>query len=332
MIFAFHTRIHLNASYWIFNNFVSMGAVFMTAFFMLSGFSLFVNHAETCLYQKKNIKTFWIKRIIGIIPMYYICGLIYALSPFDPDPVWQKILIAPVELLGIQSDFDGLFGHSHNGGTWFISCIIICYIAYPFLQEFIKMTSVRVRKICFIICICILLYAPLVQHVFETGSIYSNPFFRCLEFFIGMLLAAYKQDVSKKSKEVLYNWVTVIIATVIMFIGVSVGIRFGVGAGNYMLYSWICLPCFCLILFGLSGIKFKQRENRLLKMICSASYVIFLSQLYSNFICKKIIAFNGIRNNGIILLLGWGVGIGITIGLRIIEKPLTHFLKKRLLK
>ena len=128
------------------------------------------------------------------------------------------------------------------------------------------MTSVRVRKICFIICICILLYAPLVQHVFETGSIYSNPFFRCLEFFIGMLLAAYKQDVSKKSKEVLYNWVTVIIATVIMFIGVSVGIRFGVGAGNYMLYSWICLPCFCLILFGLSGIKFKQRENRLLKM------------------------------------------------------------------
>ena len=117
-----------------------------------------------------------------------------------------------------------------------------------------------------------------------------------------------------------------------MFIGVSVGIRFGVGARNYMLYSGICLPCFCLILFGLSGIELKHRESRLLKMICSASYVIFLSQLYSNFISKKIVASNGIRNNWIILLRGWGVGIGITIGLRLIEKPLAHSLKKRLLK
>lgn len=196
----------------------------------------------------------------------------------------------------------------------------------------LSVNQYRVCKICFIICICILLYAPLVQHVFTTGSIYSNPFFRCLEFFIGMLLAAYRLDVSQKSKEVLCNWVTVIITTVIMIIGVSFGIRFGVGVGNYMLYSWICLPCFSIILFGLGGIEFKHRESRLLKMICSASYVIFLSQLYSNFICKKIIAFNGIRNNGIILLLGWEVGIGITICLRIIEKPLTHTLKKHLLK
>lgn len=45
MVCAFHTNIHLGATYGLITPFVSMGAIFMTAFFMLSGFSLFVNHA-----------------------------------------------------------------------------------------------------------------------------------------------------------------------------------------------------------------------------------------------------------------------------------------------
>ena len=330
-IFAFHTNIHLNAKYGILSDFISMGAVFMTAFFMLSGFSLFANHAKSNLTRKSTLKSFYIKRFIGIIPMYYVCGLIFILTPFDPDPAWKRAFIAPVEIFGIQSDFDGLFGHSHNGGTWFISCLVICYLLYPFFQELIKMASVRARSVLFIICGGILLYAPFVQHIFKTGSIYSNPFFRCLEFIIGMLLASFKLDAGKKAKKILYNWWTIFISTVIMIAGVTIGVELNISPGNYMLYSWICLPCFCIILFGISGIEFKHDENVLLKFFCDASYVMFLSQLYSNSICKIIISSYGIQSNTIILMLGWGVGLMITVVLRLMEKDLTGYLKKRLL-
>ena len=330
-IFAFHTNIHLNAKYGILSDFISMGAVFMTAFFMLSGFSLFANHAKSDLIRKSTLRAFYIKRFIGIIPMYYVCGLIFILTPFDPDPAWKRAFIAPVEIFGIQSDFDGLFGHSHNCGTWFISCIVICYLLYPFFQELIKMASVRARSVLFIICGGILLYAPFVQYTFNTGSIYSNPFFRCLEFIIGMLLASFKLDAGKKAKKILYNWWTIFISTVIMIAGVTIGVELNISPGNYMLYSWICLPCFCIILFGISGIEFKHDENVFLKFFCDASYVMFLSQLYSNSICKIIISSYGIQSNTIILMLGWGVGLMITVVLRLMEKHLTGYLKKRLL-
>lgn len=330
-ILAFHTNIHLNAKYGILSDFLSMGAVFMTAFFMLSGFSLFANHAKSDLIRKSTLRAFYIKRFIGIIPMYYVCGLIFILTPFDPDPAWKRALIAPVEIFGIQSDFYGLFGHSHNCGTWFISCIVICYLLYPFFQELIKMASVRARSVLFIICGGILLYAPFVQYIFNTGSIYSNPFFRCLEFIIGMLLASFKLDAGKKAKKFLYNWWTIFISTVIMIAGVTIGVELNISPGNYMLYSWICLPCFCIILFGISGIEFKHDENVLLKFFCDASYVMFLSQLYSNSICKIIVSSYGIQSNTIILMLGWGVGLMITVVLRLMEKHLTGYLKKRLL-
>lgn len=43
MICMFHTTIHLGCDYGLLQSLSQMGAVFMTGFFMLSGFSLFVN-------------------------------------------------------------------------------------------------------------------------------------------------------------------------------------------------------------------------------------------------------------------------------------------------
>lgn len=40
VIFAFHSISHIGANYGQLNGFFSMGAIFMTAFFMLSGLSL----------------------------------------------------------------------------------------------------------------------------------------------------------------------------------------------------------------------------------------------------------------------------------------------------
>ena len=43
MVCMFHTTIHLDCDYGVLQGMSIMGAVFMTSFFLLSGFSLFVN-------------------------------------------------------------------------------------------------------------------------------------------------------------------------------------------------------------------------------------------------------------------------------------------------
>ena len=43
VVCIFHTTIHLSCDFGILQGFFMHGAVFMTAFFMLSGFTLFVN-------------------------------------------------------------------------------------------------------------------------------------------------------------------------------------------------------------------------------------------------------------------------------------------------
>lgn len=135
--FWFHSIIHFDCNFGLLQEFLGMGAVMMTGFFMLSGFSLYYVYDGYDLMQMDGMKKFFTKRLVGIVPMYYAVGLIYAIV-LGTESLLQSILILPVELLGLQSVFSSLFSVSHNGGTWFISCIILCYLCFPFLLTMLK--------------------------------------------------------------------------------------------------------------------------------------------------------------------------------------------------
>lgn len=81
-VWAFHTNIHLGAKYGFLTDFVSMGAVFMTLFFMLSGYSLFISNAGKTFTSNGCLKRYFKKRFFGIMPMYYIAALIYVIAEF----------------------------------------------------------------------------------------------------------------------------------------------------------------------------------------------------------------------------------------------------------
>lgn len=337
-ICSFHTTIHLGANYGVLQSMSLMGAVFMTAFFMLSGFSLFVNYAQRDLIKISNLKSFWIKRIIGIIPMYYIVAVLFILSRYafflrgDYSIIYELIL-APIEILGIQSNFSSLFSYSHNGGTWFISCILVCYLVYPLLQEIAKQLQAKTKIIIIFLCSGILLYSPFVVHIFGTFDIYANPFFRILEFTIGVMLAALKPKMDKIQfiKKYLYKWITVLIIGIVMILGVTVAVKLNLFVGNYMLYSLICLPCFVFILIGFSGVESTYLiKSRLIGYCNEISYVFFLAQLFSNEICKCLITKLSIIDNVTIILLGWLVCIIIAIFFHeAIEKPVVNVLKRK---
>ena len=180
---------HLGTSFSIFSQYIANGATYMVVFFMLSGFVIFLGHENSDWSNSKLLAYFYLRRLISIYPLYLFLHFTYEIV-FRPLSVKENLLILPVELLGLQSFFSSLFSVSHNGGTWFVSCLLFCYFLFPLFELIVR--GLRSKRSCLILCLLlyiILAIAPVVNYVFKTNSLYENPFFRSLEFLLGVLLA-----------------------------------------------------------------------------------------------------------------------------------------------
>lgn len=195
----------------------------------------------------------------------------------------ENIVLMPMELLGLQSIYPNTFSLVHNGGTWFISCILICYIVFPFAVGQIKQIQTMTKILLMLFCVGILLYSPIVVWKLELGSIYSNPYFRLMEFLVGMLLAAL-MPVVRENKIIckfLLKKISIVFECIAAICVITVASKLEIGSQNYMLYSWILLPTFILILPALAIVEWKKIENsRIILYLSEISYTFFLVQLF----------------------------------------------------
>ena len=331
MVLLFHCNIHHGNDFGALTGFVSMGAVFMTAFFMLSGYVLFLTYKDKSLVQAPSLKNFYLKRIFGIFPLYLIVAALYVVT-LGQESVFQNLVLLPIEVLGLQSVFSTLFPVSHNGGTWFISCLLFAYLAFPLMQEIVKQMSTRAKWIVLAICTAILFWSPLVVHTFKTDSIYSNPFFRGLEFFIGVLLCSLpiKASVAK----LLATWKAFVVEILLLVAGISIAIRLNVFVGNYMLYDWIVIPLFAFMIITLAGLKSPRLQgSAVLRYASAASYAFFLAQTFNTEIENWLFATCGIQNNVLQIIMSVALCAVMAIALHeLVEKPCAKVLKKRLME
>lgn len=262
------------------------------------------------------------------MPSYYAVGVLYCIF-IGKESFLDNVILAPIEALGLQSVFPSSFVITHNGGTWFISCILLCYVFFPFFLECATQITQKEKNWLSIILVAILLYSPIVVWRFGLPSIYSNPFFRILEFVFGMLLGAYAQEA--KHVKLLSNKLIITIECLLLIVGVSVLYHFEIGRGNYWLYSWVCLPLFTLILCGMYGAEFGNLK--LIAYLSELTYAFFLVQLFLWPIMRKWVAFTGIENTIFKIVSSFGVYTVFAIAIHeIIEKPSKKWLKARLLK
>lgn len=279
LIFMFHSKIHFGCSYGILNDFVSVGALAMTGFFLLSGYALRLVYGEKDLMEKKQLKRFYIKRVLGVLPLYYSLALLYML--FLGKETWtENLLLLPIEALGLQTTFTSLFGVTHNGGTWFISCLLLGYLVYPFLQTVVRQLDTKEKVILLICLVGIELWAIIVRNIFHTEWLYENPFYRAIEFAIGLIVADINLTTDGRMVSVLRSWWIMIGVGVVMLIGVSYVER-KCEINDLMLLNWIVLPCFILMLFSLGSNRVSWLERS--KVLCYASkisYAFFLSQYF----------------------------------------------------
>jgi len=324
MVLLFHCHIHHGSDFGVLTGFVSMGAIFMSAFFMLSGYVLFLTYREQPLIQMANLKKFYLKRIVGILPLYYVVAFLYVVF-LGREGVVQNLLLLPVEMLGLQSVFSSLFEVSHNDGTWFISCLLLSYLAFPLMQEAVKQMSTRAKYVALGICTLALFWAPLVVHAFSTESIYANPFFRGLEFFIGVLLCS----LPVKSK-LWGTWKAFFVELIVLVGLVSAGAHFHVAVGNYMLYDVIAVPAFACMVLTLARLKSpKLQDSAVLRYGSAVTYAFFLVQTFNTEMERWIFSTWGIQNKAVMIVISVVLcGLMAVVLHHIVEKPCARLGKR----
>lgn len=300
IVFIFHCSIHLNVEFGLLQPFVSQGAVAMTGFFMLSGFLLYTNSKDV-INDSVSIKKFYIKRIASIIPVYFAVGLIYTVLWIVTGRISliKALLVSPVEILGIQSFFTSLFSVAHNQGTWFISCLLICYFVFPLIQQIVHFSPKKTTWVGIMLCYFIVSYAVIIIRFFAVENVYTNPFFRGLEFAIGCLLGRLN-DISKKTRnKSKYDLLFYVSSMILVVLGIIVISKLGF-YGSYMDYDFFVIPIFAImIVSGNSlGSDFFRKGSIFTSFLSSLSLCFFLGQMFTwkavEIICKKLSVSNGL--------------------------------------
>lgn len=240
-------------------------------------------------------------------------------------------LLAPIEILGLQSTFVSLWSYAHNSGTWFVSCLIICYLLYPFGQEVVRQMSFKWEVISIGVIGSILLYAPLVVIKFQTHAIYDNPFYRCLEFLIGILLASINEKMDKRKISLFYTWKCFFVELCLLIVGVSICVNRSFFVNDYMLYNWIALPIFILMIMTLGGISYgRMKEFRIISYLSRISYCFWLAQFEVWKITRSILDYMDTDNNVVKICLSLMICLLLAvIAHEFFEKPVTKWLKNK---
>lgn len=332
LIYMFHSWMHFGCSYSVYlDKFVSVGAVAMTGFFLLSGYALRLVYGKQDLMEKHNLGRFYLKRILSIIPLYYFFALLYILISGKESMV-DNMLLLPIEALGLQTTFTSLFGISHNSGTWFISCLLLAYLTYPFLQTICKQMGGRSKVLLLLILIFIDIWGVIISRHFNTAWTYDDPFYRIIELTCGLLVADLNIGYSNKFMQVMRSWGALICSTVILFVGVTL-MRYYFKSSDYMLYNIVALPSFIIMLFSLGTLKMSMiKESNLINYFGKLSYAFFLVQFFAWIVGEFVLSFFGYDSNmfRIAITLSYCIIASILV-YEIVQKPIVKFVNMRVL-
>ena len=325
----FHSR-SIGCSYgYVLNHFFFIGAVTMTAFFMLSGFVNEYSFGGKINCQKTTTLNFYVRRLISVLPGYYFTMVLYDLFVSDLS-LGEILVLLPTEMMGLQSYYSSLFSVGHNGGTWFVSCILLCYALFPIITQYVEWIENKTKLLVILFLTLILFYLPLVTHEFSITTMYANPFTRFVEYSIGVLLAsAYKGNqgwngiVSKKQS------IVILLLYILCVFGLVIYVVSNNLPMDYMLYSIIFLPVWILLIAFMTNIRIHNKGIlKIIQFISEITYDMFLVQFFVWPVIAYIEKMFDI-NNFIRIVLSFGLCIGMSSIMHyLFEKPIQLKLRR----
>lgn len=220
-------------------------------FMLVSGLGLYYS-----LSKRKSLHRFYKKRLIRIIPTYYVLGIIFSLL-FCHDSIIEYLF--RYSTIGFWTG--GIYWE------WYIPSIIMLYLISPFLKN---MFDRRMIMILFVLCISILIIAYLL---IDKGHIIDRTHFfflyRIPEFIFGMTCAHWiKNNVSSK------YFIAFLVAGIPFFV---VLFPYHHQIYNYKYFSLLFLLPFFTFVFILISKNIKWL-NPIMRKIGDSSLEIYLVQ------------------------------------------------------
>lgn len=307
---------HFNSVYGIFNWASSFGAIGVDIFIIISGFVSYVfskpvivkPSIEECKNSAiKKVKKFYKLHIIMVMFMLLLFFAIQYISGFK----WLEVIATIISLganifliqsfIPIRKIYYGL-----NGVAWYLSVSLWFYFISPYLNYRISLLKNKKRiNILIIIMSLFIIQIIIIRGTYNLTNenykivhalYYVSPFFRGIEFLIGVLLGLIYKKTNLNNKEVnsiLIYFIDFISINLLMFVCKYIN-KFKPDIGFV-----IAIPAACLLVFSFAinkGVFCKFFSNRLLIGIGNISFEIFIIHFvilsYMNFISKYIILLN----------------------------------------
>lgn len=300
----------------------------MVCFFVVSGFSIYYNNSNRNLLDAGELRTFYKKRFITLFPIYILVHMLsYVLVE---NTLQQKIYSTPVELLGLQSMYGGLFGISHSGATWFISSLLLGYFIYPLVQELLKMNQ-RCIYLATSVIFFVLVYSEVVMlQIFGVQPGYVNPVFRAMQVAFGAALCmAFTEDDKGNNKKAAIMMVANLIITGLL---TAFALHYKMGIEYVTTPIYYYLIAFAMLI----SIKFKPRlltKSKLIKYAGSLTFYFFILQVFLWRLSAKVCGLTGFESNKGKLLVSFVLCVALSIICKeLFDKHAQKYLKNKLLK
>ena len=285
-IVMYHIRKNVGCDFGIFNWLFSYSTPWMTCFFVLSGFTLFYNYCDTD-FDLNNIKKFVKKRALGIYPTYALMWFCFYWYYFNQVPAKSDILTFPLQLLLLQCiDYYDFF---INSGTWFFSCIFICYLLFPYLCSIFRRLDNRLLLIFLIVAYIINTVLPFSYDPCNI-DVYHSAFCRILEFSCGICTAAFFLRKQSDTKSF-----TLVISLTVFFSAIFIADRTDV----ILMSSYqdrmnaFTLPLVCVLVYQLSSCRNRQvhlaATCKITKFFSNLSMGCYAGSLFAQTIYSELI-------------------------------------------
>lgn len=328
-ILLFHNHIHFGfvTGIVIIDEMISIGAVAIVAFFMISGFGL--RHAYREMHwNKEKLNAYYKKRLRSFYPVYIFFVMVALICNYGLYGTWAETMKAmPMQLSALQILLNPLLAtFAFNDNLWYLSALFVLYLLFPYLNEILNLIDAKRKRL-----LCVLL--PVVSWYLYDLNIemenpnaflfyYCNPVFRIPEFFMGMLVADLIQE--RKSG---VNWKFIVGGGTIAFV-LGCHLLYPLYFMHYNLYNIIAMPYFAMMLFAVSnmreGLCYQMAKSRFIRYITDLGLAVYLCQSFSVMILERVEIHYDSKVTFVILTILFALFIHEAI-----EKPAKKIWKKR---
>lgn len=325
-VFIFHVnlRIPLDFLNTAFIPIISIGAIGVNVFFILSGFILFYNYHDKSI----NYIAFILKRLAKIYPMYFAGFLLsFLVTKLTATVVPDFFEILMMNLILVQSYLPKFSMIWYGGGSWSIATEFFFYLCFPILLSFIlklsKYQIISLTAICYLLSVI-----PGFLHNIGRMNLYlsySFPPARIWEFVVGMLIACLIVKFKIKIKN--FTIILSILSSICYFH------FYGRDLDGYVIQNIMIIPLMIVILvcactFKMSALIFLGwKPFEYLGKISYSFYIIQIPIMLYLDSRNDLISFGCLE----MFLVIFGVNLlGAIIGYHLIELPAHKYFNKKI--